>query len=176
MYFSFTIKVFNLYKLSGFFHIQSASSLKPQAKEHEVWRVQKRCLHTLSLRCHVFGKGASTVYKACLQFYSSNNGCVHSPFKAGKMQHNVTRTSSISAIWGGRVPNNDSLVIMEALFFFSPLTPQKIVDEGEICGMYWCHQVFLWHWSDSPLLCQREKSEIVNMGEKNPPIQRWWLI
>lgn len=140
MYFSFTIKVFNLYKLSGFFcvgffHIQSASSLKPQAKEHEVWRVQKRCLHTLSLRCHVFGKGASTVYKACLQFYSSNNGCVHSPFKAGKMQHNVTRTSSISAIWGGRVPNNDSLVIMEALFFFSPLTPQKIVDEGEICDV-----------------------------------------
>ncbi len=37
------------------------------------------------------------------------------------------------AIWGGRVPNNDSLVIMEALFFFSPVTPQKIVDEGGIC-------------------------------------------
>ena len=30
-----------------------------------------------------------------------------------------------SAIWGGRVPNNDSLVIMEALFFFSPVTPLK---------------------------------------------------
>lgn len=54
----------------------------------------KRDAHTLSLLRHVFGKGASTVYKACLQFYSSNNGCVHSPFKAGKMQHNVTRTSS----------------------------------------------------------------------------------
>lgn len=26
------------------------------------------------------------------------------------------------AIWGGRVPNNDSLVIMEAQFFFSPVT------------------------------------------------------
>lgn len=36
------------------------------------------------------------------------------------------------AIWGGRVPNNDSLVIMEALFVFSPVTPQKIVDEGGI--------------------------------------------
>lgn len=32
---------------------------------------------------------------------------------------------------------------------------------------YWCHRVFLWHWSDSPLLCQRKKSESVNMGEKN---------
>lgn len=37
-----------------------------------------------------------------------------------------------SAIWGGTVPNNDSLVIMEALFFLSPVTPQKIVDEREI--------------------------------------------
>lgn len=41
------------------------------------------------------------------------------------------------AIWGGRVPNNDSLVIVEALFFISPLTPKKkIVAEGEIYVMY----------------------------------------
>lgn len=75
--------------------VSRVAFLKPPAKEHKVSRVRKRCLHKLSLQCYVFGEGASTVYKTRLQFYSSNNGCVHSPFKAGKMQHNVTGTSSV---------------------------------------------------------------------------------
>lgn len=59
------------------------------------------------------------------------------PFKAGKMQHNVTRTSSIRPSGGGRVPNNDSLVIMEPLFFLLPHS-EKTRDGGETRLMYRC--------------------------------------
>lgn len=72
-----------------------------------------------------------------------------------------------SAIWGGRVPNNDSLVIMEALFFFSPVTPQKIVDEGGICvsidlTMHSCDvgQILL------SCVKKKQTHEIFNVGKK----------
>lgn len=77
------------------------------------------------------------------------------------------------AIWGGRVPNNDSLVIMEALFFFSPVTPRKIVDEGEICvsidlTMCSCDigQTLL------PCVKKKRQCEFFKMEEKKLPIQR----
>lgn len=100
----------------------SVASAKPPAKEHEVSRVENTCLHKLSLQCYVTGVGASTVYKVWLQFYSSNNGCVHSPFKAGENATQRDRNIKRLPIWGERAPNNDSLVITEALFWFLSLS------------------------------------------------------
>lgn len=82
--------------------IQPPFPLKPSAaEEHEVSGVQGRCLHTLSSPCGVFGKGgAATVYKACLQFCSSNNGCVHSPIQGRENATQRDKKIKHWAIWG----------------------------------------------------------------------------
>lgn len=82
--------------------IQPPFPLKPSAaEEHEVSGVQGRCLHTLSSPCRVFGKGgAATVYKACLQFCSSNNGCVHSPIQGRENATQRDKNIKHWAIWG----------------------------------------------------------------------------
>lgn len=82
--------------------IQPPVPLKPSAAgEHEVSGVQGRCLHTLSSPRRVFGKGgAATVYKACLQFCSSNNGCVHSPIQGRENATQRDKNIKHWAIWG----------------------------------------------------------------------------
>lgn len=68
------------------------------------------------------------------------------------------------AIWGGRVPNNDSLVIMEALFFFSPVTPQKI----EICVCIDLTMCSCDNDQTRPSCVKRkQRHEMPNMEEKN---------
>lgn len=142
---------------------------KAKSRYHKVLRVQKRCPHTLSLQFHVFGKGASTVYKARLQFYSSNNGCVHSPFKAGRTQQNVTRTSSV---WPSGEEKFQMITPKRSwkCYSYSRLAhPKMALDKREIC-LHRYHHVFLWHWTDSP--CEKHDSKcLIKL-----PFQRRWLI
>lgn len=83
-----------------------------------------------------------------------------------------------SAIWGGRVPNNDSLVIMEALFFFSPVTPLK--NSGWRRNMWVlispCVSVSLVSFFFSCVKKKRGDVKFQTWREKRLPIQRRWLI
>lgn len=69
------------------------------------------------------------------------------------------------AIWGGRVPNNDSLVIVEALFFISLLTPPQ-KNSGwrrNICDVLMSPSVTVTLVKFSFAMSKGKKREIVNM-------------
>lgn len=55
----------------------------------------------------------------------------------------------------GRKTANESLAIMEGVFFFTPVTPLKW--RRNVCE-HWSY-VPLWHWSNSPFLCWKNKHE-----------------
>lgn len=73
--------------------------------------------HCLRRAVSLAKEGRPQFTRPAFNFAHQTMAVYTAPFKAGKMQHNVTRTSSIGPSGGGRVPNNDSLVIMEPLFF-----------------------------------------------------------
>lgn len=80
------------------------------------------------------------------------------------------------AIWEGRVPNNDSLVIMKPLFFFSRHTPKTLLMIKKYVWVLIYH-VFLWHWSDSPFLCEKETARwiFLTWREKNCQFKDDWF-
>lgn len=124
----------------------------------------------MSLQFHVFGKGASTVYKACLQFYSSNNGCVHSPFKAGRTQQNVTRTSSVWPSGEEEFQMITSKWSWKCYSYSCLAHPKTALEKRKNMSRHRSRHVFLWHWSESP--CGKHDCKcLIKL-----PFQRCWLI
>lgn len=68
------------------------------------------------------------------------------------------------AIWGGRVPNNDSSVIMEAQFFSSTATSTKKKRKKRRNSVT-TDLVFLCHCLDYFILCEKEKKMTWNCVE-----------
>lgn len=100
-----------LFSLLAFLSRQQQRNIKSQECRGDVYT------HCLCRAVSLAKEGRPQFTRPAFNFAHQTMAVYTAPFKAGKMQHNVTRTSSIGPSGGERVPNNDSFVIMEPLFF-----------------------------------------------------------